>query len=780
MAAATGYQGATGGSRREARAYACPCGERFAVELVRAVDARRDPELARELGAGRLNRARCPSCGGEHAVQVSVLYHDPIAERMVLVLPDGLRHRELEERARLYLKLAADGVPAPEYVRRFEVVFGADELGKLVRPPAGGDATAVVPLRVVAETMRGAAKADPGKTPAAPAREPEPEPEPPVEPLAEEPTGRTRMRTAVPDLQSAAVERWVASREGPSAFLADDKVVVCAALRGADLEALASVPLELRVQLHRMPTYPLAVVTLLAAQPAGEDVAVFAPLDVARAAHRAVLEALARKSEVTLLVYDGDYLPVVARSVAAPLEENAARLLKEAKEAFTRLAPATRNFDRARGAFLAPGYERLGRVHVALSDVELGRLSSPCALRQAVATVARWSEPGAEAYLAEVRSFPLGQWRRIRTDVVRAAIEHGLHSPKALTQKVLAEANVQADWSAVLKRQLAVFTEVALRMRANDLSPDEEAENWRLLVAECEAAGVTLDPQVEQLARAAERRARAVAAGAVDLRALSTKELAEALDKKEHRREAAMLLVERHDPASLPALFQALRKMTRAEASRLLPATVGFGEPAERYLVEGLRSRKSFLRQGSALALAAIGGELAVESLARLLLEEPTEIWPEVARALGDLGAAAVMPLALRLRNATPEGRERIARALAHVLVRGVRGPVELLAAGRDPTSSQAAKRALELEEEVRAGDAEVRGGAAPRETTVVRSFTRRFYDGLGGGPVELSAEDLEEIDDEAEMLEEADLVPAREAPPPTDRHPRLPRERNP
>jgi hypothetical protein len=465
--------------------------------------------------------------------------------------------------------------------------------------------------------------------------------------------------------------------------------------------------------------------------------------------------------------------------VEAPLSENARAIARAAKEAIARISPESLSFEKARAAFQAPDYSRLGKVHVALSDIELGDLHAPSQLRQAVATVARWSEPGAETYLGEIRSFPLPRWRKVRTDVVRAAIEQGIHCPKALTLRVLGEANVAADWTTVLRRQVAVFTEVALRMRPNDLSADEEAENWRLLAAECQAAGVALDPQVEQLARAADQRVRAVAGGGADLRALPSPRLIELLEQKEARYEAALILCERRDPSGLPAIFAALRKMTRAEANRVLPAVTHYGEAAERPLVEGLSSKKSFVRQGCALALGTIGGLAATESLARQLLEEPTEIWPEVARALGDLGAGAVMPAAMRLRDADAEGRERIARALAHVLVKGVRGPVEMLAAGRDPVASVAARRALELEAEVKRGEAEVRGGTPPTESTVVRSFSRRFFEALGGA-VELDSEDLEEIN-ESELDEVEPPVTSRESRPASTNLPRkrLPRERN-
>ena len=59
-------------------------------------------------------------------------------------LPDGLRHRELQERAALYAALADDGVAPPAYVLEPQVVFGAAGLRALLAPPpteAAFDAT---------------------------------------------------------------------------------------------------------------------------------------------------------------------------------------------------------------------------------------------------------------------------------------------------------------------------------------------------------------------------------------------------------------------------------------------------------------------------------------------------------------------------------------------------------------------------------------------------------------------------------------------------------------
>src|SRR5581483_10506496 len=299
------------------------------------------------------------------------------------------------------------------------------------------------------------------------------------------------------------------------------------------------------------------------------------------------------------------------------------------------------------------------------------------------------------------------------------------------------------SWPELLVLQVRRFAEVSARVKPNDLSAAEEADNWQSLLHECERAGVTVDESARLAAQSSLKRARAGTQGGVDLRTLETGELEALLERRELRREAALILCERHETPTLPTLFSAIRRMPRGECNVVLPAVTSFGVAAEKWLIEGLKSRRSFMRQGCALGLGALKSPLAVDALVRLLLFEPTEIWPEIARALGDVGAQAVMPLAARLREVDAERRERIIEALAHLAARGVKSPVEMLASGRDALVAQAAQRAVALSVEVRAADEAVRKGN-PAEQTVVRGFSRRFYDALGGS-IELDPSDLED-----------------------------------
>lgn len=488
MQSERGYAGASTRTRSETRSYACRCGERHPVRLHRAIDAATDGELARAFRRGELNRTACPRCGASDAVQVSVLLHDPDARRLWLVLPDGLRHRELEERAALWRRLADDGAAAPRYVLDVEVVFGTEALPSETR-------TAI-----------------PTTAPAAqPVAEPAPEGDP--APLllderrikTEAPITATRPEAkahVVPDPHSAAVDRWVAEREGPQALLAEQEVVLCAALPDAEREPFLGGAVELRLQLHRMPSYPLlALVAVAPATEGARPTAVYAPLELGRAAHRAVLERLARGFQVRFELFDEDYRPVASLALAAPLEENAVHLFREAKLALQKLPAKARDFRAAQEAFAAPDYDRLGRVQVDFPTAR-GRLDSASTLRRALGEVARWTEPAGEAYLIEIRSYSLGAWRALRGEVVRRALEFGLHARRALVERALGEAGVTTPWATVLKRQVRAFLQLLAEGRC-DLDAEQTAENWRLLGSECHMAGVEVPAEARSSAQRA-------------------------------------------------------------------------------------------------------------------------------------------------------------------------------------------------------------------------------------------------------------------------------------
>ncbi len=763
------YGGRSARTRREPVLYRCPCGHQFRYEVWRSVDSA-DAHETQRLKEGMLNRAACPSCGSTSDVHVPVIFHDLDGPRLCLVLPDSLRHRELDERAAMLQSIANDREPVPNYVSDAPVVFGANGLRNFLSPPAPAaepvfDSAPTTPIAIEPAPAPAPDATPVAPAPVAPAPVEDREPtvpraaiprakktEKPAAVVADKPPSgvATRVRVSVPDPRSAMIERWIAGREGPTAFLIDDQVLVCASLAPARLENFVAGPVELRVQLHRLAAYPLVTITLVSPQTRGrsdEGRVLSVPLDVARAAHRVILDALGQKSALTLELYDAEYLPVVTHHAQAPLEENVRRLAADARDALERIAPPNRNFERARQLHAAPNYDQLGRAPIDLPDDELESLEKPGSVLAAMRAVARWSEPSAEAYLLEIGSVPLPEWRATRARVIRRALDVGIAVARPLVERSARDhATPLPSWPELLALQVRRFAEVSARVKPNDLSAGEEAENWQHLLAECERAGVIVESVVLKTAQGAVKRARAGSGGGVDLRTLDTAELEALLERRELRREAALVLCERRESPTLPTLFSAIRRMQRNEANVVLPATTSFGPAAEKWLIDGLKSRRSFMRQGCALALGALKTPLGVDALVKLLLFEPTEIWPEVARALGDIGAQAVMPLAARLREVDDDRRERVVLALAHVAAHGVKGPVEMLAAGRDKQVADSAQQALSLTASVHEGDEAMRKGLAA-EQTVVRGFSRRFYEALGGS-IELGPDDLVELDE--------------------------------
>ncbi|MEO6954954.1 MAG: CpXC domain-containing protein [Polyangia bacterium] len=812
------YSGRSVHPRREQVVYSCPCGERYAAEVWRAISAE-DGALRRRLIEGDLNRVRCPRCESEADVQLSVLFHDALVQRLVYVAPSSDRHRELALRAELYTLLAADGVPAPDYVLAAQVVFGSAGLSQLLAPPSVTEAitamVSVLPPRseptVVHETVPDldailarsaqvqtvAAKLPETRVPETNVAEPK---------VAEVPVAidrdftQPRATMNVPDPRTAVIERWIAARDVATALFVDEHVVVCAALPDSQLErfAGADIDVSLRPQLHRMASFPLLVLTFVADEDGerpDENRVVHVPLDLSRAAHRVALDQLQRRCTIELELFDGDYLPVVSHTVTVPLEDHVRHLVVEAKQAMDKLPVATRDFDRARAAFFASNYDRLGRTVIELPLLEDVVRGTPAQVRAALAHVARWSEAAAETYLLEIRGFPLTTWRKLAAAVVRRAVEIGLFVPRSLAERAARRAvDVEAldlpPWSELIELQIRRFAELSARLKPSDLQPAEEATNWELLLREADSLRLSVDDAVQRLADAAFQRAggrpsrrprpsitptRARTPGLTtprppqpskDLSSLGSVELLSLLEDRDLRLDAAMALARRRENSTLAPLFALLRRMSRAEASALLPFLVAFGGPAERWLVDGLRSKQSFMRQGCSLALGRLGSPLAIDALVRLLFDEPTEIWTEVARAIGDLGAPAVVPLCARMREVEGDERERIVHALAHISARvgagqpAARSAVEALATGRDALVANVARRALVLAPEILNAHEQVR--APQREQTLVRAFTRRFYDILTGEKPAVDDDDISELDEE-------DLIAFETAPEETD-----------
>jgi len=190
---------------------------------------------------------------------------------------------------------------------------------------------------------------------------------------------------------------------------------------------------------------------------------------------------------------------------------------------------------------------------------------------------------------------------------------------------------------------------------------------------------------------------------------------------------------------------------------------VKLGPAAARPLIEGLQSSKAFLRHGCALALALLRTDEGTRAVIELLVSEPTEVWREIARALGQVGPGALAPLAAHVgrlgEKLTPQLGERVAWAMAHVGARGGKSALEQMARG-DSVMAPLAQQALGLVDTAARDEVRVRPGAeASKDVTVNRAFSRRFFEALDASEIaQLPAAEID-LSAPLEMLDDSDLI---------------------
>ena len=620
--------------------------------------------------------------------------------------------------------------------------------------------------------------------------------------------------TRVGGVADVTIERWISSRE-PSLATVDEagRVRLALSLPEATLTALLSSELKVMLQLHRFPSHP--IVTLSIGNPKSFTEGRPAPatvfFNVADAADSSVLEALARDFTFQVDLFDSKYLPVRKRTITAALSDNAHYVLSAASEALVKLrASGELSFSRALIAYDDPTYDRFGRQHPERKEFRediLADLSRPSKVRWAIHVCRRFSSADGLAYLFYVRGYPLKLWKQRRRAVLERAIELGLWVGNTLGNIAVAEGVIESR-KLLASSMARNFVALVAVKTSHDLDEDSVRDNWTALTEELTAqgfdAGTFVSPKTEtissELRDVASGTIGSVTALSLTPPAASPKKLGNLLgssakahrtvgnrgplaDKsldqliallgdRDRRFEAALQLCERRDPLAIDPLFAALARMTRAEAGDVFGGVVAFGDKGIARLIETLASRKGFLRQGAALTLSALKADDGISPVCDLLVSEPTDIWKEVARALGEYGRSAIGPLAAKLRGQSEVAGERVAWALAHIASRSERGAVENLAGGSEPTVAGVAQHALELADLARSDNRSIWNPKPGREHTVKRAFSKRIFDAipnyqresdLSGPALALSDADLmdaHEFDDDVEALDESDLLP--------------------
>ena len=539
----------------------------------------------------------------------------------------------------------------------------------------------------------------------------------------------------------------------PGWYVAPDGVHLVIATGEPLAQALAG-PLDLRLVLHRTASAP--VIALVLGAPDALDAAApgrfaVAVLDVAAERDRGVLRALARSFAVTVELVSGGQRIRRCR-LTAPLADNAGYLVRAADDHRQSIAAQGEpDFARARAAVLGDGFDLLGANHPERSELradQLAQIATARQLRRALAIARQFTHPAREDYLVCTRGFPLSRWQRLRRDAIARAVAWGLWMGPDLAQIAVSEGFARSRRD-LITRLARGFEALRHDPRAFDIDPDATADNAAAIAEQARTLGIELRVRTPNRIGAIASDAGTVTSGSIvaplplPQRAppwRSTEELLAVLDdtaaergSRGQRLAAALALCERGDARAAGPVIAAALAMSRGDAVRLLARAVQLGPAAHPALIAGLASSKAYLRHGCALALALGRSDDATQAVIELLMSEPTELWQEIARAIGEIGTAALVWL---VRNVGQHGAtvdERIAWAMAHVAIRGGEPALKTMAVA-DSIVSPVATKALELLATV-AGDRGVEGegpdARGERDPSVNHVFSRQFFEAL-------------------------------------------------
>ncbi len=446
-----------------------------------------------------------------------------------------------------------------------------------------------------------------------------------------------------------------------------------------------------------------------------------AVLDMRDAEQRAILTRLAVRYEALLVpVRDGE---AIDRTVvlSGPREANVAMLIERLQRTPTsEVAPAARVLSSAPPVRLAGGHPFVPQEPAATAREAADR----------VAQLGAWASPSRMEMALLVLCIPRQRVDESIRGVLADARTHGIALPQELLARAISSGVVD-DPRELVAALLESFDATARRDDRGGLTPDEIALNWDRLFELCSRYQVSPSAVIEQAARPAIERLRRLTEETVDVdpNALLGMPNAQLLMLLEHAKagpDAALALLARKDASLLRDIFAAVRKMTREDVIRVLPRIVAFGADAAEVLVDGLSARKTYVRQASILGLARLGSARAVEAAIELLLEEPSDVWREVARVLPSLGPTAGEALA-RVGDEGLGDDARIAFAFAHLAARDQQETVEAIAESATGRGSQLAARGLGQRDLARAHVAEVADDASLEADERVLRFSAQL-----------------------------------------------------
>jgi hypothetical protein len=232
----------------------------------------------------------------------------------------------------------------------------------------------------------------------------------------------------------------------------------------------------------------------------------------------------------------------------------------------------------------------------------------------------------------------------------------------------------------------------------------------------------------------------------------SDKELIAALRDPKERLAAMEVLCKQEVTTALEPISRALAELSASEAPQAFASFVKLGVRAIPSLLVFLECPTPHLRHAASLAICELRDDAGVDSICAALMTEEGSLWREYALALGQVGAAAIMPVVARVAGHGKLEQARAVWALGYIAGQGGRKSVETLSKGRDATVAKVAHSALELEGRLREGT------IATERDPAQSQFSEAFYSSLSGVVV---ANSSAEISGQAMLLDEHDLLEA-------------------
>jgi hypothetical protein len=734
----------------ERTVFACTCGATVAVVRRTCIELPHDSHIAARMREVGPFEGECPQCGRPTHAQAPWLEVDADARTATLVIP-GQRRGDVIEILRAHLAwLAAH----PRVVRPWML---QPQLSYL-------DATEQTARRAVSDSSV-TSLGRPRRTgqhaiPVEPSHDTEREPGTPVPiapgvPLAISSDGKPELDPRRVSIGAHTGELGCDEHGAVLSFTAADTTALTK-WRDAKLDAR---PIHLRGR-----GYPLLGVRVVGSW-MGQLGCVDAFVDIGQTTSQAVFRTLAQRFALRLVIA-GPSGEAIVREVTAPrLEANAALCLESAHAAMSTGDHPPSGFAVAVAAAAAEGIEeRLTQTKVNIPPGAYMHIIGAREASRALEHIDRVSRKETLARLLEVEGLPMAEYDAIRRRVLAGALEHGIVAPRRFWRRVVASglADDLSDYVRKLVRNRELH-----EGEEGDLDPDASRQAWQGILDLCQRKDVAipdalrraLDLPESVLEPRATTSAPSARAGVIDVVDATSEPtlVARLADPRLRLRAAADVLQNpRTTSRELDHLFASLESFDQDELLAILPELSELGSRAATGMVDKLRSPRRELRQAASILLGMALDPDAIGPLAEALVVEPTNVWLDVARALGGYGPIALRRICQLLRREAGSPREsatieRVARALAEIaLSDGTLDPdgprpghdaVAALAEAPDPRVSTAARRALATLRDVRESGAAIRGELPLGEVTEIRGFSRRAYEAIMVPELEVEAD---------------------------------------